>query len=387
MNGSYKIIVQNSKVRYEFDIRRNITIIKGDSATGKTTLVEMISEFYENGLSSGIELFCKKTCSVLAGRNWKSALETMHEEIIFIDEGNAFVYTTEFAKAVQKSDNYYVIVTREGLANLPYSVEEIYGIRESGKYAALKQTYNELYHIYGETDFHEKIKLEKVEQQRRTTMKKTTVVFDLDGTLLDTLQDLANAVNYALQQQGMPKRTLEEVRQFVGNGVRLLMIRAVPDGESNPLFEETFSLFKEYYGEHCNDNTKPYAGVVELIETLKEKGYAVAIVSNKIDFAVKELNELYFKGLVPVAIGEKEGIRRKPAPDTVYEALKELGKTKEEAVYVGDSDVDLETAKNSGMPCISVLWGFRDKEFLAEHGAERYAETAEDVLQFVEHME
>lgn len=192
-------------------------------------------------------------------------------------------------------------------------------------------------------------------------MKKTTVVFDLDGTLLDTLQDLANAVNYALEQQGMPKRTLEEVRQFVGNGVRLLMIRAVPDGERNPLFEETFALFKEYYGKHCNDNTKPYAGVVELIETLKEKGYAVAI-------------------------GEKEGIRRKPAPDTVYEALKELGKTKEEAVYVGDSDVDLETAKNSGMPCISVLWGFRDKEFLAEHGAERYAKTAEDVLRFVEEM-
>ena len=126
-------------------------------------------------------------------------------------------------------------------------------------------------------------------------MKKTTVVFGLDGTLLDTLQDLANAVNYALQQQGMPKRTLEEVRQFVGNGVRLLMIRAVPDGESNPLFEETFSLFKEYYGEHCNDNTKPYAGVVELIETLKEKGYAAAIVSNKIDFAVKELNDFILK--------------------------------------------------------------------------------------------
>ena len=218
-------------------------------------------------------------------------------------------------------------------------------------------------------------------------MKKTTVVFDLDGTLLDTLQDLANAVNYALEQQGMPKRTLEEVRQFVGNGVRLLMIRAVPDGESNPLFEETFALFKDYYGEHCNDNTKPYAGVVELIETLKKKGYAVAIVSNKIDFAVKELNDLYFKGIVPVAIGEKEDIRRKPAPDTVFEALKELVKTKEEAIYVGDSDVDIETAKNAGMPCISVLWGFRDKEFLAEHGAEYYAETTEEVSELIAKIE
>ncbi len=217
-------------------------------------------------------------------------------------------------------------------------------------------------------------------------MKKTTVIFDLDGTLLDTLQDLANAVNAALRQQGMPERSIEEVRQFVGNGVRLLMKRAVPGGEENPKFEETFSLFKKYYGEHCNDNTKPYDGVKELLTTLKQEGYAIAIVSNKIDFAVKELNELYFKDLVTVAIGEKEGIRRKPAPDTVVEALKELGKTKEEAIYVGDSDVDIETAKNSGMPCVSVLWGFRDKEFLNEHGASHYAEKAEDILTYVKKL-
>ncbi len=217
-------------------------------------------------------------------------------------------------------------------------------------------------------------------------MKKTTVIFDLDGTLLDTLQDLADAANYALRKEGMPERTIDEVRRFVGNGVRLLMIRAVPDGESNPLFEETFAQFKEYYGEHCNDNTKPYEGMIELLETLKSKGYSVAIVSNKIDFAVKELSALYFKGIVPVAIGEKEGVRRKPAPDTVREALKELGRTAEESVYVGDSDVDIETAKNAGMPCISVLWGFRDREFLEEHGAKRYARTAEDVLELVEQM-
>lgn len=217
-------------------------------------------------------------------------------------------------------------------------------------------------------------------------MKKTTVIFDLDGTLLDTLKDLADAVNYALRKEGMPERTIDEVRRFVGNGVRLLMIRAVPGGESNPLFEETFAQFKEYYGEHCNDNTKPYEGMIELLETLKSKGYSVAIVSNKIDFAVKELSALYFKGIVPVAIGEKEGVRRKPAPDTVREALKELGRTAEESVYVGDSDVDIETAKNADMPCISVLWGFRDREFLEEHGAKRYARTAEDVLKLVEQM-
>ena len=218
-------------------------------------------------------------------------------------------------------------------------------------------------------------------------MKKyETVVFDLDGTLLNTLEDLADATNYALRTMQMPERTIVEVRAFVGNGVRRLMELSVPGGFDNPKFEETFAVFKKYYGEHCNDKTRAYDGVVPVLRKLKEKGYALAIVSNKIDFAVKELNDLYFKGIVPVAIGEKEGIRRKPAPDTVFEALKELGKTKEEAVYVGDSDVDIETAKNAGMPCISVLWGFRDKEFLAEHGAEYYAETAEDVLRYIKEM-
>ena len=218
-------------------------------------------------------------------------------------------------------------------------------------------------------------------------MKKyETVVFDLDGTLLNTLEDLADATNYALRTMQMPERTIGEVRAFVGNGVRRLMELSVPGGFDNPKFEETFAVFKKYYGEHCNDKTRAYDGVVPVLRKLKEKGYALAIVSNKIDFAVKELNDLYFKGIVPVAIGEKEGIRRKPAPDTVFEALKELGKTKEEAVYVGDSDVDIETAKNAGMPCISVLWGFRDKEFLAEHGAEYYAETAEDVLRYIKEM-
>ena len=217
-------------------------------------------------------------------------------------------------------------------------------------------------------------------------MKKTTVVFDLDGTLLDTLQDLANAVNYALEQQGMPKRTLEEVRQFVGNGVRLLMIRAVPDGERNPLFEETFALFKEYYGKHCNDNTKPYAGVVELIETLKEKGYAVAIVSNKIDFAVKELNDLYFKGIVPVAIGEKEGIRRKPAPDTVFQAMRELDVKPENCIYIGDSEVDIQTAANAGIPCISVNWGFKSTEFLKENGAAQIVYTPTELVNAISDM-
>ena len=153
MKGSYQITVANEVVKYEFTIRRNITIIKGDSATGKTTLVEMIREYYEDGESSGVHLQCPKECRVISGRDWKVLLQNTRESIIFIDENNEFLPTPEFADAVKESDNYFVLVTREGLPNLPYSADEIYGIRVSGKYAGLKQTYNEFYHIYGEHDF------------------------------------------------------------------------------------------------------------------------------------------------------------------------------------------------------------------------------------------
>lgn len=210
-----------------------------------------------------------------------------------------------------------------------------------------------------------------------------TIIFDLDGTLLDTLEDLTDAVNFALKSCGMPLRTIEEVRCFVGNGVRNLMLRAVPQGEENPRFEEAFSFFKEYYGEHCNDKTRPYDGVMELMKTLKDRGYALGIVSNKIDSAVKELNGRYFADLIEVAIGEREGVLRKPAPDTVLTALQELGKNKENAIYVGDSEVDIATARNVGIPCISVLWGFRDQEFLKEQGADCFAGNPEDVLNYL----
>lgn len=213
--------------------------------------------------------------------------------------------------------------------------------------------------------------------------KYTTVIFDLDGTLLNTLDDLADAVNYALEQNGMPKRTIDEVRCFVGNGVRNLMLRAVPRGADNPLFEKAFADFKTYYGAHCNDKTKPYDGIMELLEQLKDRGYAVAIVSNKIDFAVKELQKRYFDGLIPVAIGEREGVKRKPAPDTVMTALAELGKDSKEAVYVGDSDVDIMTASNTGMPCISVEWGFRDRQFLLDHGAASLIGRPEEIWELL----
>lgn len=195
------------------------------------------------------------------------------------------------------------------------------------------------------------------------------VIFDLDGTLLYTLQDLADAVNYALRKHAMPERTLEEVRKFVGNGVELLMIRAIPDGRENPEFEETFADFKAYYGDHCKDHTAPYPDVLVLMKELQARGIKMAIVSNKIDFAVKELDRDFFSGLTQAAIGEMEGVKRKPAPDTVLKAMQELGVTPEESIYVGDSDVDIATAANAHIPCVSVTWGFRDVEFLKEHGA------------------
>ena len=199
--------------------------------------------------------------------------------------------------------------------------------------------------------------------------KYKTYIFDLDGTLLSTLADLAASTNYALRTHHMPERSLDEVRRFVGNGVKKLMERAIPDGLNNPLFEETFATFRQHYMQHNLDTTQPYPGIMQLLEQLKGEDKNIAVVSNKFYAATRELCRHFFGDLVPVAIGEREDIRKKPAPDTVIEALRELGVDKEGAVYIGDSDVDIMTAKNSGMPCVSVLWGFRDKEFLLEHGA------------------
>lgn len=209
----------------------------------------------------------------------------------------------------------------------------------------------------------------------------STYIFDLDGTLLDTIQDLATSVNYALSQCRMPERTLDEVRRFVGNGVRLLMIRAVPDGEDNPRFQEAFDIFRSHYLEHSLDTTAPYPGIMDMLERLKANGKRMAVVSNKFDTATKELIRHFFGNLIEVAIGENEaaGVRKKPAPDTVNEALRQLGVGKEDAVYVGDSDVDLQTARNSGLPCISVLWGFRDREFLLENGATTFVQSPDNI--------
>lgn len=206
--------------------------------------------------------------------------------------------------------------------------------------------------------------------------KYTAAIFDLDGTLLDTLEDLQASVNHTMHMLGFPERTLDEIRIFLGNGVRNLLKLSMPDGQPDSVHNQAYQIFRAYYKEHCNDKTKPYPGVIDLLKKLKEQGIKTAVVSNKADFAVKELERIYFQDIVDVSVGQNSGIPRKPAPDMVLLALKELSAVKEDVVYIGDSEVDMATAKNAGIPCISVSWGFRTEEFLWQQGAERVVNTA-----------
>lgn len=214
------------------------------------------------------------------------------------------------------------------------------------------------------------------------TQKFKTFIFDLDGTLLNTLNDLAASTNHALLTNGMAERSIDEVRQFVGNGVRLLIERAVEPGTDKATIDRVFADFKTHYMHHSLDTTRPYDGIMDMLHELRHRGIRIAVVSNKLYAATRELCHHFFADTVEVAIGEKEGIRRKPSPDTVIEAMLELGVDKADAVYVGDSDVDIATAKNCGIPCISVLWGFRDKDFLIEHGAQTFVNHPSELLDF-----
>lgn len=192
-----------------------------------------------------------------------------------------------------------------------------------------------------------------------------TVVFDLDGTLLDTLNDLANSVNYALAKHRLPTRTIPEVRRFLGNGIRYLMKKSVGDNMQDDCeFEPVFQSFRSHYVEHCLDTTQPYPGIMPLLKALKQRGIKMAIVSNKLHPAVQELAHRFFEGYISSAVGESLTVRRKPNPDAVLAALNELGSTPNNAIYVGDSEVDLETSKNAGLRCALVTWGFRDESFL-----------------------
>ena len=200
---------------------------------------------------------------------------------------------------------------------------------------------------------------------------------------MNTLQDLANATNYALEQHGMPKRKLSEIRQFVGNGIRNLISRSVVEGSNEEDIDKVLDSFKTYYAEHCKDNTNPYEGIIEILTELKEKGVHMAIVSNKIQSGVDNLHETWFKENISCAIGERENVLRKPAPDMVYIAMKELKANAEQCIYIGDSEIDVITAHNAGLPCICVLWGFRDKNILKKNYGKYFVSHPKEILDFI----
>lgn len=214
-------------------------------------------------------------------------------------------------------------------------------------------------------------------------MKFEAIVFDLDGTLTDTLTDLKNSVNFALGEMNFPERSLDEVRQFVGNGVRRLIYLSVPENTPDEISEQCLSIFKEHYKSNSLVETKPYDGIVPMLESLKNKGIKTAVVTNKMQEAAVDIVEKFFSGLIDEAIGQVDGIAQKPQPDGVYAALKKLEVTKDKAVYVGDSDVDCKTAHNAGIPCIGVSWGFRGRKVLAENGADYIIDSPSELLELI----
>ncbi len=211
-----------------------------------------------------------------------------------------------------------------------------------------------------------------------------TIIFDLDGTLLDTLEDLMDAVNVALQKERLPLKSLSEIRAIVGNGIRNLTDRSVPADTPMEVKDRVFENFRAYYKDHCKIKTKPYDGIREMLSVLSEKGYRMTIVSNKTDPAVQDLLQAHFYPAIQSAYGERENIPRKPKPDIVYLAMQELGAAKEQSVYIGDSEVDYQTAKNAGIRLVMVSWGFRDRAVLEALGADAIADTPEELVQIIE---
>lgn len=208
---------------------------------------------------------------------------------------------------------------------------------------------------------------------------RNTLIFDLDGTLLNTLDDLRDSTNYALKQFGFPEKTTEEIRQAVGNGLKMLITRVLPVGSKASKIDEALHFMKAHYSENYHNKTVPYNGIIPMLEQLKELGFRMAIVSNKADSVVALLRTLYFDGLISVAIGESEACARKPAPDMVYAAIEKLESRLEDAIYIGDSEVDIQTAGNANIPCASVGWGFRSEEALRSAGALQIYKTPEEL--------
>lgn len=214
-------------------------------------------------------------------------------------------------------------------------------------------------------------------------MRYRLAIFDMDGTILNTLDDLMDAVNYALDKNHFPTHSIDDVRRFVGNGMWKLIERAVPKDTDKDMQKKVHDDFMVYYHVHCADKTKPYEGILELLDNLKTLGCKTAVVSNKADEAVHDLCKQYFPGLFDYEIGAREGIANKPAPDSVYEVLRKLDFEKKDAVYIGDSDVDVATADNAGMDSIIVTWGFREKDFLCQKGAKVFADTTDDIIKII----
>ena len=210
----------------------------------------------------------------------------------------------------------------------------------------------------------------------------TGLIFDLDGTLLNTLEDLTDATNYALAQFGCPSRTLEEIRRVVGNGAKNQIAKSLPGKADDPDVDRVLAVYKEYYNAHCQVKTGPYEGVMEALAELSRE-FPVAIVSNKPDSAVKSLCEFHFPGVY--ALGERPECPRKPAPDMVYKAMRDLNVDR--CIYIGDSEVDIVTAKNAGVPCLSVLWGFRDRDVLEAAGGSWFCERPEEMPAMLRAME
>ena len=214
-------------------------------------------------------------------------------------------------------------------------------------------------------------------------MKYKLVIFDLDGTILDTLEDLAITMNHVLAENSMPVRSDDEIRLFTGNGIRHLVKNSAENGADESVIEKMFSDFNDYYRVHCYDHTKPYDGMAGCMEELRKNGVRVAVVSNKADYAVPGLCCRFFDGLYDFAVGEKKDVRRKPYPDSVLHVLEILAVRGEDAVYIGDSEVDIKTAENAGIDEIAVNWGFRSEEYLREQGACLIAHTPQELMELL----
>ncbi len=211
-------------------------------------------------------------------------------------------------------------------------------------------------------------------------MKYNTYIFDLDGTILDTLLDLANAVNFSMRSKGFPERTVDEVRSFIGNGIKVLIRRAVPENTGEDDYAEALEIFTKYYLEHIADYTKPYDGIIDIINELKKKGCKTAVVSNKAHFAAQAVVKDFFGEIFDTVVGKMDEFPSKPEPDSLLYTIKSLEADKEKCIYIGDSDVDVLTAHNAGLPCIGVTWGNRDEDVLLQSGAEYIAHKPEDIL-------